>query len=162
VNWQKLYATLQPRLRPKSTTDLLTVLQELQEWLRESLTRIDAGLRTRYGLDDLVALDLAKYPIESTNCELRDELAQLEAVQPTSMETLMMRVRDAFWRGITRTAECQCPRCDSATLRVLVEEKSGHLVMECETCGWVQDTAGGAWQGSERLVPPTTDQLNKL
>lgn len=132
-----------------------------QSWLKRSLPRLTQRLRTQYRLDELAQLPLDDYPISLSRLNFLEEAEQLIRVSPSSEGTLLMRVRDLLWNGVTAESHVQCPNCDSAALRVLRDPDSAELVLECDRCPWAQTLLGEQWQGKTRLVPPTTGQLSE-
>lgn len=162
MGWRKLHSKLMVELQKMSgEIESARLLKLLQDWLKASRAEIGKKLRLRYGLDEFADMDLSQFPTGDSGMSALEEVHQLRTVPPVSMETLVMRVRDVFWSGVTVESGIQCPRCNSAELRVLREVDSEELVLECERCTWAQTLLGEPWSGLSRLVPPTSEQLGK-
>lgn len=158
----QLHRELSARLRALSNEAAAgRLLGELQDWLKSRLGEFDADVVERYGLDKLATIDLRQYPVARSSMNAGEEARQLVAVTPTSLETLAMRLRDAFWAGITVGSGVQCPNCGDSELRTLCDDAAGKLVFACDPCGWAQMPDGQPWQGSPPLVPPTNEVLNQ-
>jgi len=137
------------------------LLQLLQRWLKAHLADWSAQLRERWGLDRLAAMDLSRFPIEDSSLDPDEEVRQLTAVRPTSMELLAMRLRDIFWAGVTIESTVVCPRCSETQLRVLEDPDSDSLVLSCDLCAWSQTTQGKPWKGPVPLQPAARSRIHE-
>ena len=144
-----------------SPGDRAGLLQLLQRWLKVHLADWSAQLRERWGLDQLAAMDLSHFPIEDSSLDPDEEVRQLTAVRPTSMELLAMRLRDIFWAGVTFESSVVCPRCSEAQLRVLEDPDSDVLVLSCDLCAWSQTTQGKPWKGPVALQPTASSRIHE-
>lgn len=85
-------------------------LRALQAWLQRRIAKWRPEHRSRWGLDDYVGMDLSRYPIDTSSLNPSEELRQLRAVPPSSMDVFAMRLRDILWEGVTVESPVVCPR----------------------------------------------------
>jgi hypothetical protein len=141
--------------------DRAALLRLLQQWLKSHLASWSAPLRERWNLDRLVAMDLARLPIETASLVPDEEVDQLRSVPPTSMEIFAMRLRNIFWAGTTVESDVVCPRCGDTQLRVLVDAASEAIVLSCDICAWSQTLAGSPWNATSPLQPALASQIHQ-
>lgn len=135
------------------------LLASLQVWLRTNVKGWNPAVRARYGLDDYCAADLDAFPVEKASLHPQEELQQLRAFPPTTMETMAMRIRDVFWDGITVESSMRCPRCGETQLRILEDPRSERIVLACDLCAWAQTPEGETWQGPRALRPASKERV---
>jgi hypothetical protein len=143
MRWKTLHDGLLSRLEwlgPE--VDRRVFLECVRDWLHACLRGFSPELRKAYGLDEYAVMDLTRYPIDDASFTPSEEVQQLRAVPPSSMDVLAMRVRDLFWQAITVESSVTCPRCSGSGLRILEDSLTGEMVLECDTCAWAQTPSG--------------------
>ncbi len=158
MNWKKLYPTLVPELQSlDSDVDRLKLLQRLQIWLKGSVHKFSPEIRAAYELDEYAALDLERFPISESSLSPAEEVHQLLALPPQSMDNLAMRLRDVIWQGITVESPIECPICNYLQLRILEDPLTHEVVFACDLCAWAQTENGEEWQQDRYLKPATKE-----
>jgi len=137
------------------------LLERLQGWLKAHLANWSVELRNRWGLNELSDIELGAYPIEDASLDPEEELRQLNAVPPTSMENLAMRIHDIFWVGITVESTVTCPRCGELQLLVLEDPRSSEIVLSCDLCAWTQTSTGEPLHGAPHLKPASRTRIEQ-
>lgn len=141
--------------------DRSVLLRLLQKWLKSHLGSFGAQARQTWELERLVAMDLARLPIEESTLDPDEEVQRLKSLRPKSRGELAMRLRDIFWQGVTVESDVTCPRCGGEALRVLVEQASDSIVLECYQCAWCQTPDGSRWKGTSLLQPAPRSRVQE-
>lgn len=157
---QAPYLSLSKRLRqlPEKVSPA-ALLRTVQGWLQDEEANIGSRLRDRFDLGWYSTVPLEEYPVSRSSLNADEEVRRLLEVPPDSMETLVMRLRDVLWEGLTLESGLQCPRCDESELRLLWDDGARGIVLACDLCTWVQDPSGREWKAGTKLTAPTSLQL---
>lgn len=162
MRWERLFSDLLVQLDhlpPDPGRE--EFLGAVQVWLRGAVMKWSHELRARWALDEYASMDLSQFPTHDASLIPVEELQQLRAVPPGSMETFAMRLRDIFWGGITVESSVRCPRCGDSQLKILEEPGSGDIVLACDLCGWAQTSDGARWCGARNLRPVTRHRVEE-
>ncbi len=159
---QKLTHTLLETMELHLDSTRETQLMHLQQWLANNIKSWSKSIRRDWSLDDYSLIRLPDYPTEESTLNLREEFLRLQAVPPTTLDQLAMRVRDIFWQGLTTLSDTTCARCGVLPLTRLEEPVSHMVVLSCDNCCWSQTLNGARWTGGVRLQPASRQTLRTL
>jgi len=143
MGWKKLYDNLIAFLDVlPDDVDPIRLLQRIQEWLRVSVTHFGSDIRAVYGLDELVSMDISRYPTSESEFSAPEELRQLRRGPSRSKDGLAMRIRDLFWNGTTVCSRVMCPQCGAVESKILEDRISREIILACDNCGYAEKADG--------------------
>ncbi|MBA4495502.1 hypothetical protein ACFO25_19975 [Paenactinomyces guangxiensis] len=107
-------------------------------------------------LEICINLDPTLYVIDEPELSLSMELDRLERIKPSKMDTLVMVIEDTLWDLVTIKSGKDCPNCTDDELRYVLAKNESKLLLECDTCGWIEYENGCKWDGGYTQVIPAS------
>jgi hypothetical protein len=157
---KKLWTGLIKSIAPvRQIPTRIALFNAVRSWFESNRATLSRSVWQRYGIDGFLRLDASQYPLEHSQLDVDEELDRLEAVEPTSEESLVASLRDILWSLLVAKSETICSRCKSSQLSMLLAENMGVIVLTCDLCGWAQLKDGREWSGGVKLQIATQRDL---
>ena len=157
---KQIWSSFMAQIERDAPVDTLSLLKSVQRWLVANPKFLDAPLRSQYGLDTFMTMNLSEYATGASELDPREELVQLRRVPATRVAIVAMRIRDILWSGTAFKSLKHCPNCGQDDLRVL-STLEGQIVLGCDRCVWGETVAGEPRCGPGPVVPADAAQLRK-
>jgi len=140
---------------------VLVLLERAKLWLNT----LDPDILDSSSFDDLrfyATADLQSYPVEYSEEDPDEEWSSILRAHPSSVDTLVMLVRDLFWRSMAFHVDRECPRCGDGCVRAQMCSRANvvELFVECDICLWNEAVSTGSHLSCESVFLPTTQQLH--
>lgn len=119
----------------------------------------------KWGLDVLVSIDIGEYLVVNPDLYLSLEKTRMGKGKYAKIDTLAMIIRDTLWDMVTIYSGKDCPRTPDDELRyikIVYEDNSDKILLECATCGWTEDVNGREYTGPfGRVFPVKEKEIRK-
>lgn len=144
---------------PNTTKNFESYYSSIVSWIRENSEYFTVKLLQRNRLDILMSLEPLNYVIDKSDILLELELIRFEKNKPSNLDTLAMIIGDRLWDMVTIKSGKNCPNCKGDELRYLLVLKSSseeqNIILECESCAWIENIDGTKWNEDEDIVSVT-------
>ena len=123
----------------------------LATWVRCNMKSFNASIIENSRIRFLVNIDPREYVVEDPGISLDMEPRRLFSNRPKTVNVLIMLISDTLWDLVTIRSSKACPICVYDDLRYLIAEnklsKERRLILECDSCGYVEFSDGTSWNG---------------
>ncbi|MCL6574043.1 MAG: hypothetical protein K6T88_20560 [Bacillus sp. (in: Bacteria)] len=136
-------------------------------WVKAHDHYFSKELLVRNRLDILLNLEPETYIIDEPDLLLSMELKRIQEIGPKTKDSFLMIIGDTLWDLVTIKSGKDCPNCVYDELRyVLIVnklKKEQKIVLECDSCGWSENTNGIPWdEGIVDTLPASKKDLIKF
>ncbi|BDR59374.1 hypothetical protein [Xylocopilactobacillus apicola] len=140
----------------------LAYYQSLTKFVINNPEEFNDEVRSAWGLEELISIDPRKYLVDQPDLCLKMEAKRLSG-KHKSIDTLAMSIRDTLWDRVTIYSGKDCPITPENELRfikIVYENNSDRILLECSECGWTEDIQGNQYQGPiGKVFPVTIDEV---
>jgi transcription elongation factor Elf1 len=148
----------------KSTATYIDYYISIVSWVKQNKKNLGKELIDTSRLGILLSLDPKLYISTNPEISLGLELNRLGRIQPRKLETIIMVIENTIWDLVTIRSRIDCPNCSDDELRYVLIKKEGNrdyeLLLECETCGWIENLNRKKWNGKIiKVFPANKDHL---
>jgi len=123
----------------------------LANWVRCNIRLFDASIIESLGITPLIDIDPSEYVVENPGISLEMEQIRMFSDRPKTVNLLIMRISETLWYLVTINSNKGCPICVHDDLKYLIAEnklsKERRLILECDSCGYVEFSDGTSWNG---------------
>lgn len=146
--------------------DLEHYSSELYKWIRDNSMRFNKELLEKYRIDVLLELNnIVDYLGCDADICLDKEVERMFKDIPKTEEEFLMSIGNTLWDLLRKRTDKDCPCCLSDDLNyVLAEtEKEKKIVLECNTCGWIEYLNGKEWgEGKTKIYPISNTEIQAI
>ncbi|MBM7690061.1 hypothetical protein BCR24_03690 [Enterococcus ureilyticus] len=117
-------------------------------------------VRDEWGLNELLSIEEKKYIVDKPDICLNMEKKRLVR-NYENIDTLAMAIRDTLWDMVTVYSGKDCPITPNDELRyikIVYEDNSDKILLECAGCGWTEDIDGNEYTGPVGKVFPVNKE----
>ncbi|QQZ60785.1 hypothetical protein JI735_30755 [Paenibacillus sonchi] len=164
ILWESFIDCLE---NPEGTKNYINYYSVLTLWLRNNKHYFSEDLFKKNRLDILTNLNPNIYVIEDPGFPITSELQRFERNKPKNLEVFAMILGNRLWDMVTIRGKA-CPNCEGDEMRYLLAEelakKNKKIILECNSCGWIENIDGTSWEGSDKVVilPASKNEIEKL
>lgn len=133
-----------------------TLVQLIKKYPKDFSEKV----KQRWGLTELLDLDLNKYIVDSPSICLKLEKNRLVR-NYENIDTLAMTIRDTLWDMITIYSRKNCPITqsdESRYIKIIYNDDSEDILLECQGCGWTEYVNGDRYSGPVGKVIPANEE----
>jgi len=134
----------------------------ISSWLTENRKAFRDNIWETYGLGQLSELNPTLFKVECLEGSVDEHIRRFNNLEPSSLDSIAMIIRDILWDMVAFKTQVQCPNCQEDDFRALLEPKSEEVILSCDLCCWSQSLNGNKWSGSSNLIPANKGQLSDL
>ena len=131
----------------------------LSTWLEANIGTFGPEISAVYGFDSYVNYDPSDYPTESCEFSAQEIIHRIISLEPSSLDSVAMIIRDTLWDLIAYKSNRECLNCGDDDFRVLYDGNLDRFVMSCDLCGCSVFDDGSQWLGDPELKPANVRQL---
>ncbi|MEM6753738.1 MAG: hypothetical protein AAF630_12270, partial [Cyanobacteria bacterium P01_C01_bin.38] len=115
----------------------ITIFKRIKSWYLDNKKLLSSRLIEEYGLEELINIDTAYYPLEKSQCTSKD-IKRFLTIQPFSEECLIVWLRDILWELVVLSVDIQCENCGKLEMSALFNVETESVFFECTQCGWIK------------------------
>lgn len=138
----------------------------LYKWIKDNSSKFSKELLKKYRIDVILELDnIEDYLGCDAEICLDKEVERVFKNMPKTEELFLMKIGNTLWDLLRKGAGKDCPRCMSDELNyVLAEtETKKKIVLECNTCGWIEHLNGKRWEeGNAKVYPISNKEIKSI
>ncbi|MGX7417235.1 hypothetical protein ACWOFR_00370 [Carnobacterium gallinarum] len=141
---------------PQKLKDFFSYYEALVQFVIKYPTEFNDEVKDEWGLNELLDINTNEYIVTNPDICLDMEAKRLVR-DYESIDTLAMSIRDTLWDMITVYSGKDCPVTPNDELRyikLVCEDNSDQILLECAGCGWTEDTSGNEYRGPYGKVFP--------
>lgn len=165
----KLWNSLMEKLEiTTSMTSHIKYYKTLVNWLKENKQFIGEDILKRNCIDILMNLDFKIYINEGEPDLpfLENELNRLKTLSPSSVDSVIMIIKQLLWDMVTIRYNGECSNCLCVDLRIVLARykdfEKEQIVVSCEQCGFITHPGGEPlFEGSLDFIPANQFDLKR-
>jgi hypothetical protein len=138
----------------------ITIFKCIQTWYLDNKKLLSPLLIEEYGLEELINIDTAYYPLEKSECT-PDDIKRFLKLQPYNEECMIVWLRDILWELVVLSVDIECENCGKLEMSALFNIETENVFFECTQCGWVK-TIDGYSDESIKTIRLATNQDLKI
>lgn len=137
----------------------------LVSWIKNHIDLFSNEQLQKSRLDVLMHIEPDKYIISESDICLEWEFDRIGKRIYTTKNELVMSIGNTLWDLVTIKSGKDCPICMDDELRYVIAIKQDdlcELVLECDSCGWVEYLNGKQWdEGFVKIIPANIKEVRK-
>jgi hypothetical protein len=144
----------------ESLKDFSSYYRALVQFVKKYPMEFTNEIKDVWGLSELINIDIDEYLVD--NPEICLDMEKKRLVRDyESMDTLSMTISETLWDMVTVYSGKDCPITPNDELRyikIVYEDNSDKILLECAGCGWTEDTNGNEYTGPIGKVFPANEK----
>lgn len=123
------------------------IFESFRNWYKTKQNKFSPSLLKIYGIEELINIDMKKYPLEHSQCTPQS-LRRFLHLEPSNEDSFVMFLRDQLWELVVLTIDAECHRCGTLEMSALFDIEAEKVVLECLQCGELKTLEGSSYKAS--------------